>query len=136
MAVLADTNALYALTDADDPYHEQVSQYVTNTSAVLIVPVTILPEVDYLIARNLGAHIAITVLQEIIAGAFRLEVITAEDIARAIEVMKQYADSDIDVVDASIVAVAERLKITRILTRDQHFRMFRPRHRAHFDLVP
>ncbi len=136
MAILVATNAIYALADADDPRHIQVSQYVANTSDVLIVPITVLPEVDYLIARNLGVHIAIAVLQDIAAGAFRLEVVIAEDIARAIEIVKQYADSDIGLVDASIVAVAERLNVLRIMTRDQHFRMIRPRHHTHFDLVP
>ena len=136
MAVLVDTNALYALADADDPWHEQVVNYATSTNEILVVPVTVLPEIDYLITRNLGTQASIAVLQEIAAGAFRLEVVTAEDVARAIDVVKQYADSDIGLVDASIVAMAERLNITRIMTRDQHFRMFRPRHHPFFELMP
>ncbi len=136
MATLVDTNILYALADADDTFHEQARQYVTTTDDILIVPITVLPEIDYLIAHNLGVHVAIAVLQDIVAGAFRLEIVTAEDAVRAIDIVKQYADSNIGLVDASIVAVAERLNITRILTSDQHFRMIRPRHHTHFDLVP
>lgn len=51
--------------------------------------------------------------------------------------MEQYADSRIDWVDCTIAAMAERLRITRILTLDQrHFRILRPTHTAAFDLKP
>jgi predicted nucleic acid-binding protein len=40
-------------------------------------------------------------------------------------------------VDAIIVAIAERLNITRVLTLDvRDFRMFSPRHCAAFELLP
>ena len=40
-------------------------------------------------------------------------------------------------VDASIVAIAERLNVTRIATLDQrHFRMMRPRHVDALTLPP
>ena len=59
------------------------------------------------------------------------------DVARCAELIDQYADSDIGFVDASIVAVAERLAITHILTLDRrHFGMLRPRHCSYFTLVP
>ena len=51
--------------------------------------------------------------------------------------MSRYADARIDYVDCMIVALAERLGVTRILTLDQrHFRLFRPRHCPAFELLP
>jgi len=48
----------------------------------------------------------------------------------------QYTDSVLGLVDASIIALAERLRITRVLTLDQrHFRFVRPRHCAAFEVV-
>lgn len=61
----------------------------------------------------------------------------AQDYQRAAELIRQYADAQLDFVDAIIVAIAERLDITRILTLDQRdFRLVRPRHCATFEILP
>jgi predicted nucleic acid-binding protein len=53
------------------------------------------------------------------------------------EILDQYADSQLDFVDAALVAVSERQGVTRILTLDRRdFLMIRPRHCAHFELLP
>jgi predicted nucleic acid-binding protein len=51
--------------------------------------------------------------------------------------MDQYADGALGFVDACIIALAERLRITRVLTPDQRrFRFMRPRHCTAFEIVP
>lgn len=51
------------------------------------------------------------------------------DLARTGELLKQYADSRLGFVDASIVAIAERLQTSPILTLDyRDFSIVRPRH--------
>jgi hypothetical protein len=56
---------------------------------------------------------------------------------RILELMRQYADNAIGFVDASIVAVAERLGVRRILTLDRrHFGQIRPRHCDALDILP
>jgi hypothetical protein len=53
------------------------------------------------------------------------------------ELLKKYADSRVDFVDCVIVAMSERLNVQTILTVDQrHFRLFRPKHIAFFELKP
>ena len=137
MAVLVDTSGLYALVDADDQSHLAVRAFVTRNREALVVPVTVLPELDYLVATRLGIGPELQVLEAVAGGELRLEGLTLPDLRRAVELVRRYADSEIGLVDASIVAVAERLGITRILTRDhRHFRAFRPRHCAAFELVP
>jgi uncharacterized protein len=137
MAILVDTSAIVALVDAADDDHQEVAHYVMNAEDVLLVPVTVLPEADYLIAERVGIRGELALLQDIVAGGFGLESVTVADVARSAELIDQYADSDIGFVDASIVAVAERLAITRILTLDRrHFGLLRPRHCAYFTLVP
>jgi uncharacterized protein len=137
MAILVDTSAIVALVDAADDDHQEVTHYVMNAQDVLLVPVTVLPEADYLIAERVGVRGELALLQDIVAGGFGLESVTIADVARSAELINQYADSDMGFVDASIVAVAERLAITRILTLDRrHFSMLRPRHCSSFTLVP
>ena len=70
-------------------------------------------------------------------GETRQSFVRGSSVARSAELIDQYADSDIGFVDASILAVAERLAITRILTLERrHFGMLRPRHCSSFTLVP
>ena len=136
MAVLVDTSALVALVDAGDEDHERVARYVLATDDVLLVPITVLPEADYLITLRVGLRGELAVLRDIVAGGFRLEGVTTVDVARCAELIDQYGDSDIGFVDASIVAVAERLNVPRLLTLDRrHFTMIRPRHCEYFELV-
>lgn len=51
--------------------------------------------------------------------------------------MRQYQDAPLDLVDSILIAIAERLQITRVLTLDRrHFHLVRPRHCAAFDILP
>lgn len=66
-----------------------------------------------------------------------IEDLREADVRRAADVMAVYLDSPIGFVDASIVAMAERLGVTRILTTDRrHFGLVRPSHVPAFELVP
>ena len=60
-----------------------------------------------------------------------------EDWARAVELIERYADLGLGLVDASVVAVAERLGVTDIATLDRRdFAVVRPRHVVAFTLLP
>jgi predicted nucleic acid-binding protein len=125
------------MIDAEGVRHGEVRAYIRATREVLLVPITVLPEADYLLTRSFGGHIALAMLQSVARGEFELENLTNADFNRSIELVEQYADSDIGLADASLVAIAERLRITRVLTLDhRHFRMFRPKHCPAFELVP
>jgi predicted nucleic acid-binding protein len=66
-----------------------------------------------------------------------LEAPLAEDYLRSAEMLRQYADANLDFVDALIAATAERLNIKRLLTLDRRdFQLIRPRHCDSFELLP
>ena len=135
--MLVDTSAILALADARSRSHVAVRTYLSSTSDLLSVPVTVLPELDYMLAERFGVQLELRIMRSISSGDFLIEQLTAGDLPRSLDLVEQYADSNIGLVDASIVAIAERLRITRILTLDhRHFRMFRPRHCETFELVP
>jgi hypothetical protein len=120
-----------------DAGHEAVRVYATQTLDLLLVPVTVLPEADYLMTTRLGTRVAVAMLRSVVRGELKLEELTIADLARSIELIEQYAHSNIGFVDASIVAIAERLRITRVLTLDhRHFAMVRPRHCPALELLP
>jgi predicted nucleic acid-binding protein len=137
MSILADTSVLLAIGDRSDRSHRGVLDCVARTPETLVVPVTVLPEADYLITQRVGPATALAMLGSVAAGELQLEQLTLPDLQRSIELLRQYADSNIGFVDASIVAIAERLKITRVLTLDhRRFRMIRPKHCPSFELLP
>ena len=63
--------------------------------------------------------------------------VTTEDLVRVHQILEQYADNQLDFTDAAIVAIAERLNITRIYTLDRRdFSVIRPGHCDYFELFP
>jgi len=65
------------------------------------------------------------------------EQLDAADLVRMAELPAQYADLPLGAVDASVVAVAERLGVITLLTIDRrHFSVVRPRHADAFSLLP
>lgn len=136
MAVLLDTSCLFALLDKDDRYHKTTLSFVESTSETLIVPDVILPELSYLVNKYLTVEAEVKLLSSIIEGELALESLLLTDLERVIELISTYRDKKIGFVDASIVATAERLNVTKVLTLDKHFRLIRPRHIAAFEIYP
>lgn len=135
MAILLDTGAIVALLDADDPHHKSVDRFLESVREPLFVPLIVLPEVSYLVNKYLGPEVERSFLRGVLRGEVTLEWGQPGDLARAVEILGQRPDFGI--VDAMIMAIAERLKIKRIATLDRrHFGRFKPAHCTAFELVP
>jgi predicted nucleic acid-binding protein len=136
-SILVDTGIFYALADMDDAWHEPVKAFLKNITDVLVVPITVLPEICYLLNTHLGKESERKLIASITQGELRVEDLTNDDFRRSLQLLETYSDVNIGFVDASMVAIAERLKINRILTTDRkHFSIIRPRHCHVFDLLP
>ena len=137
MTALADTGVLYALVDRDDAWHARVTSWWKRTREPVLVPVTVLPEITYLLARRLGALAELEFTRAVAAGEFTVEALLDDDLSRAAAIMAVYADTPLGFVDASLAAMAERLRVVNILTTDRrHFSLIRPRHTDGFRLLP
>ncbi len=135
--ILVDTGPLYAMADRDDDWHLRVVRFLERSRDELVVPVTVLPEAAYLLAAHLGAEAERKLVQSIVSGEMVVEKLTLQDLRRTLELLRKYEDARIGFVDATVVAIAERLKIPRILTTDRRdFSIVRPRHCKEFELLP
>ncbi|NWG18437.1 MAG: hypothetical protein HXY41_17575 [Chloroflexi bacterium] len=68
---------------------------------------------------------------------FLLLALEEDNIQRTAQLLQKYADTRLDFVDATIVAAAERLTVSRVLTLDHRdFRLVPPRHVESFELLP
>ena len=135
--VVADTGALYALMDRSDAWHARVVEWWERNRQPVVVPVSVLPEVTYLLQTRIGTDAELAFVRAVAAGEFAVEPLDAEDLDRAAEVMDAYADFPLGFVDASVVAIAERFETRELLTTDRrHFGAVRPRHARGFQLLP
>ncbi len=136
-AVLVDTGIIYALADRTDSWHDRAVSFVSGYGGKLVVPSTVIPEAAYLINRYLGQAAELMFVRSLLAGELAVEQITSADFGRAAELLETYADADIGLVDATVMALAERLKVRRILTTDRrHYGMVKPKHWPAFEAVP
>ena len=129
MALICDTGPLLAALDAADPDHERCARLLIDADEDLVVPVLVLAELDYWCARRLAPEAWLVFLDDLLAGVYRVEPPTVSDLARCRELQDRYADLALGIVDASVVALAERLGEPKVATLDQrHFRAVRPAH--------
>ncbi len=137
MAALVDTGILLALANRRDANHQAAVTLLSSLREALLVPTPVLTEAAYLANRVLGVEAEAALVASLGRGEMQLEEITRDDCLRAAEILRVYSEARIGFVDASLVAVAERLKIRRVLTVDRrHFGMIRPRHCDAFEILP
>ncbi len=137
MTVVADTGAMYALVDRSDAWHERVTSWWTAKPRDVLVPVTTLPEITYLLGRRIGARAETAFVHSFGEGELQWIGLDQSDVRRAADLMEIYGDTPLGFVDASVVAIAERLGAVTILTSDRrHFSIVRPAHAPAFELVP
>jgi hypothetical protein len=136
MTALIDTGFMLAVLSSSDLHHYDC-RAVLNREPNPILPSIILPELAYLTIRGLGHPTFIKFMRGVLDNPRQLVTATDTDLSRATDLMEKYLDARIDLVDCVIVAMAERLNISRILTVDQRdFRILRPNHIPAFEILP
>jgi len=136
VSLVIDTGVLVAAGDVSDPAHgssRKTLEQAMKKGERLMVPALVLAETAYLL-ETAGVRPAVVVLvQNLLAGVFRLEPPMPEDLRRAIEIEEQYA---VGLTDGTVAALAERIGC-RIATLDRrHFSALRTRKGKPFKLVP
>jgi len=135
--IVLDTNVVVSAADNDEPRHGTCAELLRRHRAELVVPTTVVVESSWFIEDRLGPVAEAKFLRSVTSGELRRQDLTDADWERATALVEAYADLGLGLVDASIVAIAERLGVTTIATLNQRdFRVVRPRHVPAFDLLP
>jgi predicted nucleic acid-binding protein len=116
--IVADTSAVIALIDADDRHHEALRAAFEARPHEWVLPWAILPEVDHIVWTHLGFGPARAFRHDLAEGAFMVEWGDATDLRRAVAIDQMYGDLSLGLVDALVMAVAERLEAEAIATLD------------------
>jgi predicted nucleic acid-binding protein len=135
--IVVDSGVLIAATDVDDNHHESCARLIAERGSEFRVPATVVVEVCWMSSRHVSVILEGDLLDAIAEGELQLEVLEQIDYARMSELVTTYADLPLGMVDASVVAIAERLDVREIATIDRrHFSVVRPRHVDAFTLPP
>jgi len=130
--IVCDTGPLVAAALSNDTDHDACVRLFNDMHAAgrdLLIPATVTAEVGYLLAREAGARVESLFLRSLAEGDFAAVDLTAADYARMAEPVDTYGDLPLGTADASVIAVAERLKLTDVATLDRRrFTVVRPSH--------
>ena len=120
--IVADTGAVIALLDQSDRHHEVLRAVYDERPDAWVLPWAVLPEVDYLLGSELGPRAQEAFLADLAEGAFSVEYGRPADLDRAHALARKYRALRLGLVDAVVMATAERLKSEAIATVDlRHF---------------
>lgn len=135
--LIVDAGPLYAAAAKRDKHHKRSVELLSGSARPLLVPALVVTEVSYLLTDRIGAHAELAFGRSIAEGELVVEPVADTDWSRIAELTEQYLDLPLGIVDASVIALAERLEATTIATLDKrHFGVVRPRHVEAFTLVP
>jgi uncharacterized protein len=136
MIAIADTSFVLAVANSSDSKHP-ICVSVFNHAQTIYLPQSTLNEVCYMLGTRGGSRAVVQFLLALPQMKYRLLPLEAIDLARTAELLNKYADARPDFVDVTLVAIAERLNISTILTLDKRdFSLIVPRHAEYLTLLP
>jgi predicted nucleic acid-binding protein len=124
--IVLDTSVVLAFMDRRDANHALVREWMHMQEQELITTPLVLAELDHLVSRQGGVDAARALYEDLERGAYFVEwwsTATHETIAAA----ECHRSMALGLTDASLLALAARLRTTAIATLDErHFRACKP----------
>jgi uncharacterized protein len=114
--IVVDTGPIVAAADADDHDHARCVDMFKAARRPWLVPQPVLAEVCYLLERERGSRVEAAFLRSFGKREFELVPLMVEDTDRMADLVETYASLPLGGVDASVIAIAERLNLATIAT--------------------
>ena len=134
---LCDAGPLVALIDRNDAHHARCTAALHGLSdRRLLTTWVCLAEAMHLLERAFGWRAQDALWALVAKERLRLHTPADGEWQRMRTLMRDYADTPMDLADASIVAAAETLRQRRVFTVDSHFYVYRQRLGEAFEVVP
>jgi predicted nucleic acid-binding protein len=123
---VVDAGPLVAAADEDDQACRLARAMMLDGEPDLFVTDHVVAEVDYVLRKRVSLSAARAFLEDVRTETYRRVDLDGTLFARAVDYDKQHADLDLGISDASVMALAEAMRIP-ILTFDfADFRATRP----------
>jgi uncharacterized protein len=135
--LLVDTNIWLEAADKRARHSDVCRHLLAARRGNLGVTVPTIAETAWVLLDRLGPAAQVSFLRTVASGQVTVFDLTQTDWVRCTELVATYASMKLDVIDASIMAIAEREGLTEIATMNgRDFYAVRPKHTAGFTLVP
>jgi predicted nucleic acid-binding protein len=121
--ITLDSSAVFALLNRKDPDHRRVKAALEQDSGPFLIPAAVLGEIAYLVEERLGSKVMDLFLGDLASGAYSLEC-GEDELPRARQLARKYADLPLGFTDAAVAACAEA-NGKRVLTLDSDFSVIR-----------
>jgi predicted nucleic acid-binding protein len=121
VTVVVDTDVVLALYDSADPEHDRVAAWARLLDEDLVTTPLGVAELDRLVAERGGETGRAALRHDLDNGAFTTRW-WADALSETLAIARRHAD--LDLTDASLVALCQRLRTNRIATFDSHFETF------------
>jgi hypothetical protein len=132
---IVDSGPLIASAIRSDPDHLAALDALRTPGLRLVIPALCVAEVGYFLERRGHAAAAAAFIRGL--SGFDVRQPAPDEWERIAELVEEYADLSLGVVDSSVISLAERLKTDLVITLDhRHFGVVRPRHVESFRLLP
>ena len=133
MTVVLDTSAVLALYDAGEPDHDAVATLVTTLDEDLVASPLAVAEMDTAVLERGGETARKALWRDLGSGAFTVRW-WADAMGETLDIARRHPT--LGLVDASLVALAARVRTQRIATLDQSFRTITTPDGQPFVLLP
>jgi predicted nucleic acid-binding protein len=133
--ILIDTGPIVAFFDKDDRYHSLCVEILKEIKEPLITTWPVLTECFYLLNFSWEIQDSLWLFTQ--RGGVEISPLEKDFLGRCRELMRQYRDLPMDLADATLVALADILGISKIFTLDhKDFSIYRFKHKRRFTLIP
>ena len=137
MAIALDAGVALSAADRDEPRHGECAEVLLAHRGQLVMAAPVVAETAWMIESRLGPGAEARFLRLVADRHMQVEELGLDDYRRCVELIETYADMGLGLVDAAVITIAERLKITTIATLNRRdFTVVRPRHIDTFELIP
>ncbi|MGH9006291.1 MAG: type II toxin-antitoxin system VapC family toxin [Acidimicrobiales bacterium] len=133
---IIDAGPLIAIIDADEPDHQTCMMTLDRITVPFVTTWPAFTEAMYLLGRAGGIRAQLALWLLVKTDRLVLADLSPPAVTRSARLMEQYADTPMDLADASLVALAEERGDRRIFTLDQDFQVYRFRGRQRFETIP
>lgn len=133
--IIVDAGPMVALIDARDPDHGVCRKALGQMSTPLVTTWPAFTEAMYLLGAG-GWRPQAALWDRLEDGSLAIAADGDLNLHRVRALMEKYGDTPMDLADATLVALAERLQTRRIFTLDTDFRVYRYKGRQSFEMVP
>ena len=120
---ILDTGPIVALFDKSDKFNSAIYDFIKDYKGVFISTWPVISEVSFLLEYKKQTQIDFFKWLEL--GGINLIDIDCTDILLIREMMEKYSNVPMDLADASLMLISDKLELESIITLDKDFYIYR-----------